>query len=248
MSENTKPLTENSIIDWSSTLVEYREFFIETYGIKKPGGDFYYWLNTQTGKTIKEAFEAYGKESEPKSMDELLSEARFNFISKADKAFITAFDREMAKMGCGFGGSIGRGDFNGRFMIVYSLTAVKSKKAVARIFIRDNEIAVKLILSDVHKHISYIENAAAHIKDVFTGNNGDCACNPKKEGCRMRKIYTIDGKLSEKCSEKIFLFSQPSIEKLQDYNDLLAEFYPAKKRNERAYGDCLSRRNGKPGK
>ena len=225
MSENTKPLTENSIIDWSSTLVNYREFFIKTFGIKKPGGDFYFWLNAQTGKTLKEAFEAYGIESEPKNMDELLSEARFNIISKVDKAFIIAFDKEMIKLGCDFGGSIGKGDHNGKFMIVYSLTAVTSKKAMARIFIRDNEIVLKLILSDVKKHSSYIENAAAHIKDVFVGIDGDCSCNPKKETCRMRKTYTIDGKLREKCSEKIFLFRQPTIEKLPDYIDLLAEFY-----------------------
>lgn len=230
MSKNTKPLTENSIIDWSSTLVNYREFFVKTFGIKKPGGDFYYWLNTQTGKTLKEAFEAYGNEPEPKKMDELLSEARFSLISKADQALITAFDKEMVKLGCGFGGSIGRGDINGKFMIVYSLTAVTSKKAMARIFIRDHEIVLKLILSDVEKHSSYIENAAAHIKDVFTGKDGDCAaCNPKKEACRMRKTYTIDGKLSVKCSEKIFLFRQPTIEKLPDYIGLLAEFYPNKK-------------------
>jgi hypothetical protein len=235
MSENTKPLTENSVIDWSSTLVNYRAFFMKTFGIKKPGGDFYYWLNAQTGKTLKEAFDAYGKESAPKNMDDLLSEPRFRIISKADKAFITAFDKEMVKLGCGFGGSIGKGDHNGRFMIAYSLTAVPSKKVMARIFIRDNEIVLKLILSDVEKHSSYIENAAAHIKDVFTGEHGDCAaCNSRIEACRMRKIYTIDGMQKVKCSEKIFLFQQPAIEKLPDYIDLLAEFYPNKNRNEAA--------------
>ena len=229
MNENTKPLTENSIIDWSSSLVNYREFFIKTFGIKKPGGDFYFWLNAQTGKTLKEAFEAYGKELEQKNMNELLTEVRFNIISKADKAFITAFDNEMAKFGCDFGGSIGKGDHNGKFMIVYSLTAVKSKKAMARIFVRDDEIVLKLILSDVKKHNTYIENAAAHIKDEFVGKQGDCSCNPKKETCRMRKTYTIDGKLIVKCSEKIFFFRQPTMEKLPDYADLLAEFYPVKK-------------------
>jgi hypothetical protein len=165
MSETTMPLTENSIIDWSNTLVNYREFFIKTFGIKKPGGEFYFWLNTQTGKTLKEAFEVYGKEPEPKNMDELLSEARLNIITKADKVFITAFDNEMVKFGCDFGGSIGKGDYNGKFMIAYSLIAVKSKKVIARIFIRDNEIVLKLILSDVKKHSAYIENATAHIKD-----------------------------------------------------------------------------------
>jgi hypothetical protein len=228
MNDITKPLTENSIIDWSSSLVNYRDFFIKTFGIKKPGGDFYYWLNAQTGKTLKEAFEAYGKESTPKIMDELLSEARFGIISKADKAFITAFDKEMIKLGCGFGGSIGRGDLNGKFMIAYSQTAVTSEKVMARIFIKDNDITLKLILSDVKKHISYIENAAAYIKDVFVGEHGDCACNPRKETCRMRKTYAIDGKLSEKCSEKVFLFQQPTVEKLPDYIGLLTEFYPKK--------------------
>jgi hypothetical protein len=227
INENTKPLTENSIIDWSSTLVDYRAFFMKTFGTKKPGGDFYYWLNAQTGKTLKEAFDAYGKESQPKNMDELLSEARFDSVSKADKAFIIAFDQEMMKFGCSFGGCIGKGDHNGRFMIAYSPTAAASKKVMARIFIRDHEIVLKLILTDAHKHSPYIENAAAHIKAVFTGEHGDCAAC--KETCRMRKTYTIDGKLSVKCSEKIFLFEQPTIEKLPDYVDLLTEFYPIKK-------------------
>ena len=229
MIANTKTLTENSIIDWSSSLVNYREFFIKFFGIERPGSDFYFWLNAQTGKTLKEAFEAYGKESEPKNIDELLSEARFDMISKTDKTFITAFDKEMVKLGCDYGGSIGKGDHNGKFMIAYSLAAVARKKVMARIFVRDNEIVLKLILSDVKKHCSYIENAAAHIKEVFIGEHGDCSCNPKKETCRMRKTYTIDGKLSVKCSEKIFIFQQPTIEKMPDYIDILAEFYPMRK-------------------
>jgi len=229
MSKNTHELTEDSKIDWSSSLVNYRDFFVKTFGIKKPGSDFYFWLNTQTGKTLKEAFDAYGKEDMPKTMDDLLSEVRFNIISKVDKDFIIGFDKEMVKLGCEFGGSIGKGDYNGKFMIVYSLATITNKKTIARVFIRENEIVLKLILSDVKKHIAYIEKVATHIKDVFLGEHGDCSCNPPKEACRMRKTYAIDGKPNVKCSEKIFFFQQPDIEKLPDYIDLLSEFYPAKK-------------------
>jgi len=57
----------------------------------------------------------------------------------------------------------------------------------------------------------YIENAPEHIKSVFIGTHGDCSCNPKKENCRMRKTYAIDGDLIEKCSGVVFEFHQPNI-------------------------------------
>lgn len=230
MNQNTQPLTENSIIDWSSSMINYREFLTKIMGLKLTSGyDFYFWLNRQTGKTLKEAIKTYGEEPEQKNMNEILLEERFNAISEVDKTFIVAFDKEIGKLGYDFGGSIGKGDYNGKFMITYYKTGVKSQKVVARIFIRDNEIILKLILTDVKKHSSYIENAAAQIKDVFVGKHGDCDCNPKNENCRMIKTYTIDGKQMEKCSERVFEFWKPNVDILPDYIRLLTEFYPVKK-------------------
>ena len=45
----------------------------------------------------------------------------------------------------------------------------------------------------------------------------------------MRKNYIIDGKQIEKCSGIVFEFWNPATEKLIDYINLLAEFYPVKK-------------------
>lgn len=221
-------LSENSVIDWSTSMVNYRKFFMDTLGIKKPGSDFYYWLNTQTGKTLKEALEAFGKTVQAQAMSELLLEKRFDFVSDDDKNFIMAFNSEIEKSGYSFGGHIGRGDYNGKFMISYAKVGVASKKAIARIFIRDNEIVLKLILSNVDKHSSYIENAVAYIKEVFINDDGGCVCNPPKDNCRMKKQYTIDGRSVIKCSENIFFFSQPTLDKLPDYMGLLAEFYNLK--------------------
>ena len=225
MNQTIQPLTENSVIDWSHSMVSYREFCTKTLGLElKPEHDFYFWLNSQTRKTLKEAIETYGKEPEQKNIGAILSEKRFDVISKADKAFISAFDEAIGKLGYAYGNSIGKSD-NGKFMIVYSKQGVKSQKVIARIFIRDSEIILKLILTDVEKHSFYIANAAGHIKDVFLGKDGDCtSCNPKGK-CRMMKHYSIDGKPIIKCSERVFLFWQPSVEKLPDYMGLLSEVY-----------------------
>ena len=226
---NGLTLTENTIIDWSCTLVTYREFLTKTMGLElKAEHDLYAWLKTHMGKTLKEAFENYGKEQKRKNMNEILQEERFNMISESDKAFIMTFDDEMGKLGYDYGGNITWGTYWGKFMIAYSKTNVKNKKVIARIFIKDDEIVLKLILTNVDKHIIYIENAAAHIKNVFVDEQGACGCNPKKEGCRIRKTYTIDGRLIEKCSEHVFWFYQPTMKKLSDYMNLLAEFYQPK--------------------
>ena len=230
MRKNTQPLTENSVIDWSSPLGDYRNFFMKALDLKsKPDKSFYFWLNTQTGKKLKDAMEAYGKEPERNSIEEILSEERFHIISDTDKTFIAAVDKELGKMGYDSGGSIVSGKFGGKFMIVYSPKDSKSKKIIARIFMNDNEISLKFNLNDIGKHQSYIKNAPEHIKDVFTNEHGSCRCGSKKENCRMRKIYTIGDKRMEKCSIAAFQFRQPTIEKLPDYMSLLIEFYPLKK-------------------
>ncbi len=226
-----KLLTDDTIIavGKSIPLSKYHEYFKSATGKELSGWEFQAWLNMQAGKTLKEAVASYCDVVERKSMPQILTEARFAIISDADKAFITAFDAEIAQLGYDFGGGIGDGYCWGKLMIVYSKTGVKSKKVAARIFIRDSGIVLRLFFNDVQKHASYIENAPEHIKAVFVGSHGDCSCNPKKENCRMRKSYTIDGRLIEKCSGVVFEFHSPTLEKLPDYIGLLREFYPVKK-------------------
>jgi len=210
-------------------LHKFRAFFEEATGKELSDWEFQPWLNTQAGKTLKEALAAFCHATERKSMNELLAEERFKVITEPDKAFITMFDHEIGKLGYDFGGGIGDGYCWGKYMVVYSKTGAKSKKVIARIFIREDSIVLRLFFNNADKHRAYIENAPAHIKEVFTNNHGNCSCSPKKENCRMRKAYTIDGKQIEKCSGVVFEFWQPSLEKLPDYIHLLAEFYPVKK-------------------
>ena len=234
MGKNANSLTEDTVIEvgGSISLGQYRDFFRKALGVKfNPKDDLYFWLNFQTGKTLKEALEVYGKPIELKSMAEILSEKRFDMLSKPDKDFIIAFDKEISKLGYDFGGGIGKGNLGSKYMIFYSKAGVKSKKAVARIFLWDNEIILKLIFDNVQKHSAYIEASPEHIKEVFVSERDDCRkCNPNGEVCRMTKNYTLDGRQIQKCSECVFQFLEPNLDKLPDYINLLAEFYPARKK------------------
>jgi len=229
MSKST--ITEDTVIEVgkSVSLTKYIEFFEKATGKELPSCEFQCWLKTQIGKTIKEAIPTYCMATERKEMKELMSEERFNIISKADKTFIISFDEEIRKLGYDSGGGIGEGYVWAKYMIVYSKTGAKNKKVIARFYIAENKIVLRLFFNDVDKHKTYIENVPDHIKDVFTNNHGNCSCNPQKENCRMRKTYTIDDKQIEKCSGVVFEFWNPTVEKLTDYVKLLAEFYPVKK-------------------
>jgi len=225
-------MTEDAVIAmFQVPLAKYRAFFENAIGKEAlaSGPDFQSWLNTQNGKTLKEAIEAYHNPSQDKSMADILSEKRFDIISGPDKAFIAAFDKEIAALGYGFGGEIGSGFCWGRYMIIYSKVGAKAKKVAARIYIRDDQIVLRLFLNQIDKHRDYIERAPKHIKRAFLKGQHDCGCKPRKENCRFRKAYTIDGKAIEKCSGGAFEFQQPDLEKLPDYMGLLAKFYPVKK-------------------
>lgn len=160
-----------------------------------------------------------------------LSEERFSFIPAENKAFILAFDRDIKKLGYGFGGNIGDGYCWGRYMIIYSKLGVKSKQVAARIYIREKSIVLRLFLNKLDKHRAYIENAPAYIKDVFTGVHADCKhCHNDRAGvCKFRKTYTLDKKYYEKCNGITFEFSEPDLWKLPGYIGLLKEFYPGRK-------------------
>jgi len=234
VSKNGKAVTEDTIITIGQDipLEKYRAFFrktIEGFAPEIYCGDFQSWLKTHTGKTLREAIEDYHNKQPSKNMEEILEEHRFSIISETDKDFISAFDKEIIKLGYDFSGKIGSGFVWGPYMIVWSKVGVQAKKVAARIFIRDNHIVLRLFFGKVDAHQTYIENAPAYIKEVFLEGHGDCNCNPEKEDCRMRKTYTIDGKQIKKCSGVVYEFYSPTIEKLSDYVGLLSEFYPIKK-------------------
>lgn len=224
-------LRDDTVIEIGKSvpLYRFRAYFEEATGKKLSGAEFQPWLNTQAGKTFREALAAYGMESERKTMERVLSEGRFDILSEADKAFIIDFDKKMETLGYDFGGGIGDGYCWGKYMIIYSKTGAKSKKIIARIYIREDGITLRLFLNSVDKHQRYLENASEPIREVFVGSHGNCSCNPQKENCRMRKTYTIDGRKIEKCSGAVFEFPNPAIENCKDYIGLLEEFYPVKK-------------------
>lgn len=166
-------------------------------------------------------------------MKTVLAEERFNFISAENRAFILAFDNEISKLGYGFGGNIGSGFCWGNYMIIYSKTGVRNKKVAARIYIRSNHIVLRLFLNQIDKHREYIENTPTFIKEVFTGEHGNCHhCHNDKGGvCKFRKSYTIDNRFIEKCNGITFEFWEPDLEKLPHYISLLTEFYFMKKKS-----------------
>jgi hypothetical protein len=79
----------------------------------------------------------------------LLSENRYSFIAQSDKSFICAFDGAMNKLGYDCAGIIGQGYCWGRYMIIYAKTGVKSRQVLARIYIRDQSIVLRLFLNKI---------------------------------------------------------------------------------------------------
>jgi hypothetical protein len=174
-------------------------------------------------------------------MDKLLKEERFGFVSAENKIFIREFTKQMESFGYGFGGNIGSGYCWGKYMVIYSQNGVKSKRVIARIFIRNddviifggreikysNSIVLRLFFSNIDKHESYIENSPSYIKKPFIDEHG--MCGHCKDDCpKYRKTYTIDGKMIEKCAGVVFEFHDPKIEYIKDYVDILKEFYGKK--------------------
>jgi hypothetical protein len=165
-------------------------------------------------------------------MKSLLSDERFSFMAEKDKDFILAFDAEIGKLGYYSGPNIGGGYCWGKYMIIYSRSGVKNRKVVARIYIREKDIVLRLFLNKIDDHIKFIEDAPAYIKKVFTGDYGRCKhCkNQKGDNCKFRKTYTLDNQRIEMCNGVTFEFREPTREKLPDYMRLLAEFYQRKSR------------------
>ena len=142
-----KLLSENTII---KTVVgnssdtppagEYWNFLHEALGKDFLGNLDYSasqkWLFSHTGKTLKEVVDEHNNDYKAENMNELLSEQRFNVISKSDKAFIQSFDNAMNKLGYDCENIIGSGLTWGFYMIVYGKTGTKSRPCAARIYIK----------------------------------------------------------------------------------------------------------------
>ena len=125
MGKNSKNLTEDTRIMMGDISVgDYRNYFLHILGKEflnnLSGMDFQSWLNTQVGKTLKKAVWDYLNPSGTKSMEELLKEERFNFVSTENKKFITEFTKQMNLIDYDFDGSIGDGFCWGHNMIIYS--------------------------------------------------------------------------------------------------------------------------------
>jgi len=215
------------IVGGEIPLSQFRTYFENVFekGFA-PNGHFQEWLNTQTGKTVQRAAADYGNIPPLQGMKTMLTEERFDEISEADKVFILAFDEHMADFGYDCGGSIGGGFCWGKYMIIYSQSGAKSKKVIARLYIRNGGLVLRLFLNDIGKRLTFIENAPPHIKSAFAaGSPGDCCCNPRKENCRGRKTYTLGGRVVEKCSGAVYEFPNPTVAVLPDYIHLLEAFY-----------------------
>jgi len=223
-----EPLTENTVIGSRKiTAAEFRIFFEKTLGkdyekysvihsfIKVP-------LNHK-GKYLKEIIEECFNPSGAKSLDSILSERRFSNVSESDKSFIVAFNKAMNEMGYGFN----IGGNKDAMIIAFEKTNPKSRPAY--FVIDNNNVILRLFMAKIDAHRQFIENAPAHIKNLFTDKQGRCTgCNFRDGKCKynVTKTYTIDGHLVHKCE---FVITNLTVENIPDYIDLLSEFYLKKK-------------------
>lgn len=165
-------------------------------------------------------------------MKNLLKDETYDFIKANSKNFIVTFDAEMSRRGYTCGKSIGDGYCWGRKMIIYTKSGVKNKKSYARIYIRDDNLVLRMYFSNIDKQRETIEQAPDYIQEAFIGDYGTCKhCHNMKDGaCSHQKRYTINGKRYEICDGFAFWFFEPNINRLPEYIKLFLAFYPEKKR------------------
>jgi hypothetical protein len=165
-------------------------------------------------------------------MRQTLTSEEFLSISEPEKEFIFAFDDEMTALGYPSLGRIGNGYCWGQHMIIYAKDGVvagggvKGKPVIARIFIRDHKIRLRLFLNQMEKHTAYLEKSHEEILKVLTGPEGLCKhChNGQENDCRFRKTYNLFGKTYERCNGEVFVFRDVRIELVPVYSALLKEF------------------------
>lgn len=164
-------------------------------------------------------------------MKDLLKEEAYSFVSSKDKEFIIAFDAEMDRQGYTSSQTIGDGYCWGRKMIIYTKAGVKSKKSYARIYLREDDLILRMYFSNVDKQRQAIELAPDYIQQAFTGDYGVCKhCHNMKEdgSCSHRKSYTIHSKQYEFCDGFAFWFFSPDLARIPEYIKLFLAFYPEK--------------------
>ena len=168
-------------------------------------------------------------------MKNILSEEKYNFVSQKDKDFIIAFDNAMKEAGYKNNGIQPYVVF-GKYKIEYFKPGTKTPKYIARFYFRDDEIVLRLYISNIDKHKDYIEKSQDFIKKPFIDNSHQCKPNCKgmitNNKCRYRKTYTLSGVPYVKCAEQSFMFYQMNPGNAIQYVELLTVFYPIKKRIE----------------
>lgn len=167
-------------------------------------------------------------------MQQRLQDPCYSYISDADKAFIAAFDQAIGTIGYLSHGEIGPGFCWGRAMVIYRKGGVKTGQVAARIYIRDDNIALRLFLNNIDRHRDYLEHAPKYIQAPFVGDQGTCQhCHNERDGtCRFRKTYTLQERRIEKCNGLVFTYERPVLDQLPDFMALLREFYgPKRQRN-----------------
>ena len=171
-------------------------------------------------------------------VNSLLEHEKFNFLNKDEKRFVFTFSEEIAKLGYTNDGVQNYVVF-GKYKIEYYRPEVKTKKVIARIYIRDGDekiaarwgghglgIVLGLYFTNIDKHRAYIENAPDFIKTPFIDSHS--VCHGCKSKCNRRKSYTIDYKAYAKCTDCAFMFGELNIKNVLEYVNLLTAFYPGK--------------------
>lgn len=158
-------------------------------------------------------------------IEKQMAEETFNFVQERDKRFIIEFSKALEARGYTYGDEIGSGYCWGKYMLIFRKANVKSKNVVARIYIKEDSIILRLFLNNVTKHAVFISHSPDHIRRAFTGDYGTCK-HCKGDQCKFRKDYEIDGVKYEKCNGTTFEFHDPKTDNLADYLALFLEFYP----------------------
>jgi hypothetical protein len=170
--------------------------------------------------------------AEGEKVNELLTDDIYNFISQKDKDFIIAFNECMIKAGYENNGIQPYVVF-GKYKIEYYKPGSKTKKYIARIYIRDNETVLRLYFSNIDKRRACIEKSPDFIKKPFVDDSHLCKPNCKgmitNGKCRYQKTYTLDGVPFVKCAEQSFMYYSMDANNASKYVELLAAFYPVKK-------------------
>ena len=168
-------------------------------------------------------------------MKDLLSNELYSFVNQSDKDFIVDFNKSMTKAGYDNNGIQPYVVF-GKYKIEYYKPGSKTKKYIARIYFRDEEIVLRLYFSDINKQRSYLENTPEFIKEPFVSDYHNCKM-PNCKGmitkgkCRYQKTYTLDGINHIKCAEQSFMYFDMQLKYISQFIDLILTFYPVKKRS-----------------